>query len=61
MTAFPHQRRADRGLRPSVRTLRSRHGIAVEVSGDGVCRLAIHALAHNGPPRRLASILVGRA
>jgi hypothetical protein len=33
MNAFPHQRRADRGLRPGARTLRSRHSVLVQVAG----------------------------
>ena len=30
MNAFPHQQRADRGLRPGARTLRSRRSVLVQ-------------------------------
>jgi hypothetical protein len=36
MNAFPHQERADGGLRPGARTLRGRHSILVQVAGNGV-------------------------
>jgi hypothetical protein len=38
--AFPRQQRADRGLRPDARTLRSRHSVLAQVAGNGVGSLA---------------------
>jgi hypothetical protein len=45
--AFPRQQRADRGLRPDARTLRSRHSVLAQVAGNGVGSLALRALPHN--------------
>jgi hypothetical protein len=47
MNAFPHQQRADGGLRPGARTLRGRYSVLVQVAGNGVRRLALRALPHN--------------
>ena len=38
---YPHQQRADCGLRPGARTLRSRHSVLVQVAGNGVRGLAL--------------------
>ena len=47
MNAFPHQQRADRSLRPGRGALGSRHSVLVQIAGNGVRGLALHALPHN--------------